>query len=257
MVYLHAVRCSKVHPNMNCIFENGQLFCAIVNAIKDLSGEANLDFTTEGVYMQAMDSAHVSLCSLTLNQKLFKSYHCAENISLGVNLKTLSMVLRGVKGELKLSALGDKLHIEVSKLEGTAKYDLTLMDIDSESLGLPDTVYPAICVLPSATFAKIVKDLGDFSDTCRLHIKDNLTIAVNGDVGNINWQSGEECKCNVTEETPALEFAMRYMCLFAKAAAVAPKVVLGMAPNLPICLTFPIEDCGFLKFYLAPKMMDD
>lgn len=242
---------------MNCIFENGQLFCAIVNAVKDLSSEANLDFTTEGMYMQAMDSAHVSLCSLTLREGLFQSYHCAQNISLGVSLKTLSMVLRGIKGELKLSSIGDKLHIEVSKLEGTAKYDLTLMDIDSENLGLPDTEYPAICVLPSTTFAKIIRDLSDFSDTCCLHIENHLTVSVKGDAGNVNWKSGDECKCSVSAETPALEFAIRYLCLFSKAAAVSTKTVLCMAPNLPICLTFPIEEQGYLKFYLAPKMMDD
>lgn len=242
---------------MNCIFENGHLFCTIVNAVRELSGEANLDFTEKGIFMQAMDSAHVSLCSLTLPKELFKAYHCADNVSLGVNLKTLSMVLRGVKGELKLSALGDKLHIEVQKMEGNAQYELTLMDIDSESLGLPDTEYPAVCVLPSSTFAKVVRDLSDFSDTCRLHIKQKLTVSVSGDVGNVNWQSGEECTCSVSEDTPPLDFAMRYLCMFTKAAGVSPKVVLSMAPNLPICLLFLIEEQGHLKFYLAPKMMDD
>tara|TARA_B100000683_G_scaffold277148_1_gene334087 strand:+ start:1392 stop:2114 length:723 start_codon:yes stop_codon:yes gene_type:complete len=240
---------------MNCIFENGQLFSAIVNAVKDLSGEANLDFTEGGILMQAMDSAHVSLCSLTLQKDLFKSYHCPDNISLGVNLKTLSMVLRGVKGELKLSALGDKLHIEVQKLDGNAKYDITLMDIDSESLGLPDSVYPAVCVLDSSTFAKVMRDLSDFSDTCTLKINHRLNVSVQGDAGHVNWQSGEECKCSASEVS-SLDFSMRYMCMFTKAAAVSPKVVLSMAPNLPICVTFPIES-GHLKFYLAPKMFDD
>ena len=239
---------------MQCVLYNGEVFAKIVDAIKDLCGEGNIDFSIDGMQMQIMDPAHVSLCALVLQEKYFKSFSCAEPISLGLNFKTLSMVLRGAKGELKLASKDDKLEITVQKLSGIAQYSINLMDIDSEQLGLPDATYPAICALSSSVFAKVVRDLMDFSDTCTMSIGEKLSISVKGDVGNVKWEG--ESKCNVTDAVPPLQFALRYMCLFSKGAAITPQVIIGMSPEMPVCLTYPIEDAGHMRFYLAPKTME-
>lgn len=44
-------------------------------------------------------------------------------------------------------------------------FELKLMDIDSEHLGIPDTEYSAVVKMPSSEFARIVKDLTNFGDT--------------------------------------------------------------------------------------------
>lgn len=44
-------------------------------------------------------------------------------------------------------------------------YDLKLMDIDSEHLGIPETSYEAVVRMPSARFQEIVRDLSTLSDS--------------------------------------------------------------------------------------------
>ena len=239
---------------MECTIEEGVLFKHIVDAIKDLSHEANLDFNEKGLHIQAMDSAHISLCSLLMRTGLFKVFTCPDPISLGINLRTLSMVLNGIHGELYMKSNGNTLQLRVVKLDGIADYTLNLMDIDCENLGLPDTEYECTCVLPSNTFSKVVKDLHNFSDTCSLNISQQLCMSVSGDLGSVSWKSGEDCKCSILSEIPALMFSLRYLCFFSKASSISNRVILSVSQDVPICLTYPIKDQGFLRFYLAPKM---
>jgi proliferating cell nuclear antigen PCNA len=44
-------------------------------------------------------------------------------------------------------------------------FEMKLMDIDSEHLGIPDTDYQAIVTMPSAEFQRIVRDLSSIGDT--------------------------------------------------------------------------------------------
>ena len=53
----------------------------------------------------------------------------------------------------------------------------------------------------------------------------------------------------------ALEFSLRYMSMFSK-CSVSEKVVIGMSADMPMCITFPIEQHGFMRFYLAPKIVE-
>lgn len=44
-------------------------------------------------------------------------------------------------------------------------FEMKLMDIDSEHLGIPESEYEAIVRMPSAEFARICKDLSTIGDT--------------------------------------------------------------------------------------------
>jgi len=234
------------------VFEDGSVFTKIVDGIKDLCPDGNIDFSSEGMHMQVLDTAHVAMCSMVLRTNLFQTFVCPKPMSLGVNFKTLAMMLKNSKGRLELKSTGNKLEVRVQKLTGTAQYSMNLMNIDSEHLALPEVEYPAVCVLSSVTFGKVMRDLSDFSDTCMLHIGDTMSVVASGDVGKVSW-TADDCVCNVISEVEGLEFSLRYLCLFSK-CAVSVKVVLGMSPEMPLSVTFPIEH-GFMRFYLAPKVM--
>lgn len=64
----------------------GSILKKILDATKDLLGEATWDCAATGMSLQAMDTAHVSLVSLNLRSDGFDQYRCDRNISLGMNL---------------------------------------------------------------------------------------------------------------------------------------------------------------------------
>jgi len=74
--------------------DQGSVLKKILESIKDLVSESNFDCSNDGISLQAMDSSHVSLVALLLRADGFKEYRCDRNISLGINLTSMSKILK-------------------------------------------------------------------------------------------------------------------------------------------------------------------
>jgi proliferating cell nuclear antigen len=72
----------------------GSLLKKIVESIRELVTDANVDCSETGISMQAMDSSHVSLVTLNLRNDGFDHFRCDRNLSLGLNLLNLSKILK-------------------------------------------------------------------------------------------------------------------------------------------------------------------
>lgn len=145
----------------------------VVDAIKDLVQDCNFDCNDSGIALQAMDNSHVALVSMLLKAESFEPYRCDRNIALGVNLISLTKVLRALQNDdlvtLKAEDAPDSLNItfESSTADRISEYDLKLMDIDQEHLGIPDTEYAATVTMPSSEFKRICTDLQAMSESGR------------------------------------------------------------------------------------------
>lgn len=66
-----------------------------------------------------------------------------------------------------------------------AEYDMKLMDIDAEQLGIPDTDYDARITLPAAEFTRIVKDLSLLGESVRIEVnKEGIRFVSDGEAAN-------------------------------------------------------------------------
>lgn len=70
-------------------YNQGVLFKKIVDSIKELVKNVNIDASGQGLSLQAMDSSHVALVSLTLNESGFDNYRCDRPITLGLSIENL------------------------------------------------------------------------------------------------------------------------------------------------------------------------
>ena len=73
------------------------VFKKIIVSLSNLVSEVNLEATSTGLSLQAMDSAHVSLVSLSMKEEGFEEYRCDKNITLGLNLVDFGKVLKLAK----------------------------------------------------------------------------------------------------------------------------------------------------------------
>lgn len=118
-----------------------------------------------------MDNSHVALVSMMLKAEAFSPYRCDRNIALGINLTSLTKVLRAAQNEdiltLKAEDAPDVLNLifESSENDRISEYDLKLMDIDQEHLGIPDTEYASTVAMPAAEFRRICTDLAAMSES--------------------------------------------------------------------------------------------
>jgi proliferating cell nuclear antigen len=69
------------------------------SAIKDLVTDGNFDCDEEGIKLQAMDNSHVALVSVHLKVEGFNEYRCDRPLTLGVNIASLTKVLKCAKDD--------------------------------------------------------------------------------------------------------------------------------------------------------------
>lgn len=55
--------------------------------------------------------------------------------------------------------------------EKVADFEMKLMDIDAEELGIPETEYEAMVTMPSSEFQRICRDLASIGDT-GMHLRE-------------------------------------------------------------------------------------
>ena len=68
--------------------------------------------------------------------------------------------------------------------EKISDFEMKLMVIDSEHLGIPETEYNGEVTMPSGEFQKICRDLKEFGETMQVKAsKEGITFSVQGDVG--------------------------------------------------------------------------
>jgi proliferating cell nuclear antigen len=254
-------------------FTEGAVLKKLTEAMKDLVTEANFDCSTTGISLQAMDSSHVSLVALLLRADGFDHFRCDRNISLGINLGSMGKVLKccnnGDIVTLKADDNADAMTFmfENQSADRISDFELKLMDIDSEHLGIPDTEYKSTVKMPAGEFQKICRDLSILGDTVTIAVaKDAVKFSVTGEMGSGNMtikennsvDTKEEEKVTVEAEEPVtLNFALRYLNFFTKATPLSASVVLHLSKDVPLVVEYQIEELGHIRFYLAPKIEDE
>lgn len=244
----------------------GHVLKQIVEAIKDLVTEANLDCSEHGLGMQAMDGNHVMLISLMLRERGFEHFRADQKMTLGVSFKALALVLKGCGKEdvVTLVARDDTDHLSLVFESPTnsrvSSYSLKLLDIDSEHLGIGEMEYPSTIEMPSGEFERVVRELRPMGDSLTLLVSESsVQFSTSGDMGTAAVVCRPE-KDKVTikcDGTVTSDYCMRYVAFLAKAATLSERVRLNVSPSLPLRVEYELEELGFLRFYLCGKINDN
>ncbi|KAK4043683.1 proliferating cell nuclear antigen [Parachaetomium inaequale] len=250
--------------------EQASILKKVVDAIKDLVQDCNFDCNDSGIALQAMDNSHVALVSMMLKAEGFSPFRCDRNIALGINLTSLTKVLRAAQNEdiltLKAEDAPDVLNLvfESSETDRISEYDLKLMDIDQEHLGIPDTEYAATIAMPASEFKRITTDLMAMSESVTIDAsKDGVKFSCQGDIGNgsvtLRQHSSVEKPNESIEielsEPVSLTFSLKYLVNFCKAAALSTQVKICLSNEVPLLVEYTLAGSSYLRFYLAPKTL--
>lgn len=72
----------------------GKVFKQLIEALKDLVQEANIDCSDDEMSIQAMDNSHVALVAVSLRSGGFDHFRCDRPISLGFNATNMGKILK-------------------------------------------------------------------------------------------------------------------------------------------------------------------
>ena len=254
------------------VMEESGIFRKVVDSIKDIVNQVNLEANESGLFIQAMDPAHVSLVSLSLNEGGFKEYRCDKAMSLGINLTDLSKVLKMASNDDKLTLKADSntsyLTLIFENLKSGKEFEiqLNLLSLESENLGVPDTEYPTSITMSSNEFFKLCKEITQIAEVMNIEMSDSKKVlfSYSGKSGKgkltLKQTTGDSDQQSVNlkcDENVNCKYGLQYLNIFSKAATLADVVEINLSNSFPMMLNLSIGDKGSIKFYLAPKMEED
>ncbi len=240
----------------------------VVEAIEPLVCDANFVFGAGGIFLRAMDSAHVALVELSVPRSLFAHLSASRDTRVGVHVPSLLRALKsaGKDDELELRLQsGDscELALRMSSSERSAEFSLSLLEIDSEDVDVPSSPSEAVeLALSSGEFSRAVRDCSMFSDVVRIDATPAaVALTAKGESGSLRVAFTPGAGCELDCPAPcSAPFALRYLSTFSKGAAVAPVVRLKMVADWPLVVEFEnvAEEAGeCVRFYLAPKVAEE
>ena len=148
-----------------------------------------------------------------------------------------------------------------------AEFQLNLLNLDIHTLSIPDTEYPTSIKMSSTKFVSLCRDFTQLSDTLKIEVKEQkATFSINGKAGvekivmkNNNAEKLEDQITIVSDGEVSLSFGLQYLNSFAKASSLSGIVTLNISSKFfsLMMIEYEMQDIGFIKFYLAPKMDED
>jgi proliferating cell nuclear antigen len=239
----------------------------LIEAIKDVVSDANLECNENGISLQAMDPSHVSLVSLIIPSEDFEVFRCDKPITLGLNLNSFYKILKCSSNEDSISIscpdISEILTVIFESINNDriSEFELKLIKIDAEPLGIPETEYSATISITSTEYRRISSEMITLGDTVQIGISmEGIKFEVEGDIGKATVflkqmdkeKNDEDIKIKVSEPVK-MGFALRYLNSFSKATPLCEKINLKLSKEFPLQLEFKVGKSGFIRFYLAPK----
>jgi proliferating cell nuclear antigen len=249
---------------MNIQLADATLFRKSIDALKDFLPQAQIQMTTEGLSIRGMDSSHVGFVDYFLSSADCASFRVPNNCVVGVSTAILSKVL-GTAGSadtltLSMDAASEKLHIGLTGEAKTAKFDINTLDIDAESMELPELSYGASIRAKSADFMTAIRDIALFADTIQLSLNDEgFHMRAKGDQGNaeLSFEPSDDREMTLEGDSVDVSFGLKYLQTIVKNCGLLSSIMeISFDDGQPLRVVSKFGKESHFIAYLAPKIQD-
>ena len=245
--------------------EKTDLFVNLFTNLKFITENVNIECLEDGLYIQGMDNSQICIYELKIHKSWFNEYEYDENSIYGINMNILSRIL-SVKNDNQNIILydeNDKLSIDFSsenKEEINKYFQLGLLEIDQDKMGIPDTEYDINIEFKSKTFKTIINELTNFGDDLKIFYDENIYFQTSSIESSMKLELTEDNveELTMTEDSENLNiaFSIKYLYIFSHFYKLDDTVKIGISENIPIQVKYEFGEDAYCKFYLAPKITD-
>lgn len=252
--------------------ENCEIFVNLFQNLKLFTMNINMHFNKERLYVQGMDSANISIFEISIMGNWFDAYNIEESIVIGVNSNILFKIMntRANHQAICFHISGDNVDVELRNQENTKDefnkyFKVPMIDMDSDTLQIPETEYDLNMTFSSKKFKSIVDQLANFGQTMDvIYMDDKIYLnSESPEDGAMKIEIGLEDieSCEVTEEMEInASYAIRYIHNMTQFMKIAKEVNVMISNDIPLQIQYVIgdeENGNYIRFFLAPKIKDD
>ena len=244
-------------------------FRTLIEALKEILTEANLEFDSQGIKVMAVDETHTVLVYLRLHSDRFENYFCPVKHVLGVNMIYLFKLIKtmGNSDSLTLylpASNPNKLGIRMENAEKSTvtNYYLKLFDTDVEDISIPSLNFTSIIHMPSLDLQKICRDMNALGEKLDVEVTSSGSDLIFKCVGDFaeqetiisenNSTMKVQKGANATNEIVQGIFQLKHLVLFTKCTSLCPSIELYLKNDYPLILKYTVANLGEVKLVLAP-----
>lgn len=263
------------------------IFTTMFQNIKLFTVSMSVTFDIDRLYVQGMDSGHVSIFEINLTKDWFDVYELSEPVTIGMSTIIFHKILntRGADHTLMLALDADdqdRLNIEFrteDKGEFNKSFHMPLMDIDTDHMCIPETDYDLEFTLASKKMKSIVDELSHFGDTLTISFADDTVFfaAETATEGSMKLKAGIEDfdRCAVDDEAKIeCGYATRFVQFMTHFHKLNKACTLFIQTDVPMQFRYSLDVDGegegggegekestleqqnYARFFLAPKISD-
>lgn len=261
-------------PNANGnLFEirtvQSSVFRTLIEALKEILTEANLEFDPTGIRIVDVDETHTVLTYLRLHADKFEGFYCPAKYVLGINMIYLFKLIKTLSNNDSLTLFlpasnPNKLGIRAENAEkGTTNtWMMKLFDTNVENIELPtDIKFTSTIHMPSTDFQKICRDFNALAEKLEItSSKSDLIFRCVGDFVDgetiimSNNQGGVEVERNDNNsEIVQGVFELKYLVLFTKCTNLCATTEILLKNDFPLILKYLVANLGEVRLVLAPQ----
>lgn len=235
-------------------------FTNVFSNLCKLTDTAVLHFGKDGLYAQGMDGSHVSLYEVKFDKSWFSTYSMTDEDAgqISVNLECFSRLL-ATRGDNQLIYMeydgGSPSTLTIifrSMIKESGdfprEYEMTLMDIDVETMEIPNDEQSVQFYIDSKMFASLIKQLAAIDETVSIVCnEEEILFRSKGIEGSMKVNLFDSNRDYVEEfmidenYKLTISFALRYFHHFCAFEKVAPRVRLSFTNDFPVEVFYTLE----------------
>lgn len=238
-------------------------FRILIEALKEILTEANLEIDPNGLKIIAMDGTQTVLVHLRLHSEWFEEFYCPQRVILGLNMINFFKLIKTVSNNESLILSMEKedtTRLGIMTLNGenqkTTKYHLNLIELDIHPIEIPPVAFQTTITMPSTDFQKVIRDMFGLAETveirsaaselvfkCRGDFAENETIFHVG-----NTMTVKQNQLDIVQG----HFSLKHLNMFCKCTSLCSDITLYLKNDYPIIVEYAVAGLGEIKLALAP-----
>lgn len=249
---------------------------SLFESLKEIVFDVNIYFTKDSIKVMKMDHTHSIVLILELFSSQFEVYKCGKiknnqyieytednPLIVGVNILYLYKLLKNLTNDDVLAMSIDDnnpgfLQIEIEKTEKNiiSKYNLSLIELNEETLTPKELHYNNIMFINTTNFFKIIKEMNQYSKVLEIkYYNEQLTLSCTGDFTSQETTITNNSDCiqfvKTNNKIYQSYFTIKNLIAFNKFTNLSQKVQLSFDNDYPLMLNFKIGNLGTMNIYIS------
>ena len=229
----------------------------IIDVTSPLVNEVKFNINPKGIFLRAVDPAHVAMIDLNIDKKAFEDYK-ADEVELGIDMDKLAGIMRlSTSGDIVALDFDEKANRLIVQI-GNLVRKMSLID----TAGMPDPKMPnlnlpARAIIKSSEINRGVKASEAVSDHLAIKVnKDNFELFAEGDTDTVNLKLSKDLLVELSSDDNYKSlFSIDYFSNMIKPVKAEDNITIHLGNDNPIKLEFDIADKkGHVQYLLAPRI---